>query len=37
MSAYSYKRTFSHLVNYVRFTPESGLILALAFMSTYDP
>ena len=24
MSAYGYKRTFSHTLNYVRFTPESG-------------
>ncbi len=24
MSAYGYKRTFTHTLNYVRFTPESG-------------
>ena len=37
MSAYGYKRTFSHLVIYVCFTPESGHFSALAFMSAYDP
>ncbi len=24
MSAFGYERTFSHTLNYVRFTPESG-------------
>ena len=37
MSAYGYERTFSNTLNYVRFTPESGLISGLALKSACDP
>ncbi len=37
MSAYGYKRTFSHTVIYVRFAPESRHNLRLRQMSAFDP
>ncbi len=37
MSAYDYKRTFTHTVIYGRFTPESRPFSSLAFMSANDP
>ncbi len=37
MSGYGYKRTFTHTVIYVRFTPESRPFSSLAFMSANDP
>jgi len=37
MYVHGYLRTFSHTVNYVRFTPESGPFSAPAFMSAFDP
>ena len=37
MSAYGYKRTFWRLVNYVRFTPESGHSEDGRKESAYDP
>ena len=37
MSGYGYKRTFTHTVIYVRFTPESGHNRRVRLMSAYDP
>jgi len=37
MSAYGYKRTFTHTVIYVRFTPESGHSHGSRKRSAYDP
>ncbi len=37
MSAYGYKRTFSHTVIYVRFTPESGHRDGCRFTSALHP
>ena len=36
-SAYGYKRTFSHTLNYVCFTPESGHTWWLRQRSAFDP
>ncbi len=37
MSAYGYKRTFTHTEIYVRFTPESRPFLGWALRSAFDP
>jgi len=37
MSAYGYKRTFTHTVIYVRFTPESRHKRRVRLMSANDP
>ena len=37
MSACGYKRTFTHTVIYVRFTPESGHKRRVRLMSANDP
>ncbi len=37
MSAYGYKRTFTHTLNYVRFTPESRHNPKVRSMSAFDP
>ncbi len=36
-SGYGYKRTFTHTLIYVRFTPESGHNQAISRMSANDP
>ncbi len=37
MSAFGYERTFSHPLNYVRFSPESGHSEGSREMSAFDP
>jgi len=37
MSAFGHKRTFSHTLKYVRFTPECGHSEGSCGMSAYDP
>ncbi len=37
MSAFGYKRTFNHTLNYVRFTPESRHLGRGRYTSAYDP
>ncbi len=37
MSVPGYERTFSHLIIYVRFPPESGRFSGLTIMSGFDP